>query len=86
LGTTQDDKAAEIRPHFRVASLFMRMSAGSRGMFVSKLAMSVSRSCVLLALFVLAERMVMLGLMVMMRGGVVVSSRQVMMLLHRMLW
>jgi hypothetical protein len=55
-------------------------------MFVSKLAMFVSRGCVLLGFFVLAERMVMLGLMMMMRGGVVVSGRQVMMLTRRMLW
>jgi hypothetical protein len=51
------------------------MSVGSRGMFVRKLAMLVSRSCVLLGIFVLAERVVMLGLMMMMGGGVVVSGR-----------
>jgi hypothetical protein len=55
-------------------------------MFVSKVAMFMSRSCVLLGFFVLAERMVMLGLMMMMRGGVMVSGRQVMMLVRRMLW
>jgi hypothetical protein len=40
----------------------------------------------LLSFFMLAERMVMLGLKVMMRGGVMVSGRQEMMLARRMLW
>ena len=53
----------------------MRMSVGSSGVFVGKLAMFVSRSCVLLGFFVLAERMVMLGLKMMMRGGMVMSGR-----------
>jgi hypothetical protein len=43
---------------------------GSHGMFVSKLAMFDSRSSMLLSFFMLAERMVMLGLKMMMRGGV----------------
>ena len=64
----------------------MRMSVGSRGMFVSDLAMFVSRSCVLLRFLVLAEGVVMLGLMMMMRSGVVVSVRQVVMLTRWMLW
>jgi hypothetical protein len=55
-------------------------------MFMSKLAMFDSRSCMLLGFFVLVERMVMLGLKMMMRGGVVVSGRQEMMLTRRMLW
>ena len=54
-------------------------------MFVSKFAVFMSRSCVLLGFFVLADRMVMLGLMMMVRGSVMVSGRQVM-LVHRMLW
>ena len=58
-----------------VASLFVRLSVGSRGMFVRELAMLVSRSGVLFGIFVLAERVVMLGLMMMMRRGVVVSGR-----------
>ena len=37
---------------------------GSHGMFVSKLAMFDSRSSMLLSFFMLAERMVMLGLIV----------------------
>jgi hypothetical protein len=53
----------------------MRMSVGSRGMFVRELAMLVSRSGVLFGIFVLAEGVVMLGLMMMMRRGVVVSGR-----------
>jgi hypothetical protein len=63
----------------------MRMRVGSRGMFMSELAMFVSHSCVLLGFFVLADRVVMLGLMMMMRGGVVVSGGYVMMLTRRML-
>jgi hypothetical protein len=63
----------------------MRLSVGSRGMFVGELAMLVSRSCVLLGIFVLAERVVMLGLMMMMRRGVVVSGGQMMMLMRWML-
>ena len=61
------------------------MTVGGRGMFVGKLAMAESRSCVLLRLFVLAEFVMMGRLMVMMRGGVVVSGGQVMMLTRRML-
>ena len=63
----------------------MRLSVGGRGMFVSELAMLVSRSCVLLGIFVLAECVVMLGLMMMMRRSVVVSGRQMMMLMRWML-
>ncbi len=48
---------------------------GSRGMFVSEFTMLVSRSCVLLGFFMLAERVTMLGLMMMMCRGVVVSGR-----------
>jgi hypothetical protein len=64
----------------------MRMSVGSGGVFVGKLAMFVSRSCVLLGLFVLAERMVMLGLNMVVRGGMVMSGRREMMLTRRMFW
>jgi hypothetical protein len=53
----------------------MRMSVGSSGVFVGKVAMFVSCSCVLLGFFVLAERMVMLGLNMMVRGGMVMSGR-----------
>ncbi len=66
-------------------SSFMRMTVGSRAMFVSELAMFESRGCVFLRLFVLAKIVVMGRLMVMMRGGVVVSGRLVMMLTRRML-
>jgi hypothetical protein len=54
-------------------------------MFVSELAMLVSRSCVLLGFIMLAERVMMLGLMMMMRSGVVVSRRLMMMLTRQML-
>jgi hypothetical protein len=55
-------------------------------MFVSEVAVFVSRNCVPLGFVMLAQRMVMLGLMMMMRGGVMVSGSQVMMLMRRMLW
>jgi hypothetical protein len=49
-------------------------------MLVGKLAMLDSRGCVFLSIFVLAERVVMLRLMMMVRGRMVVNSRLVMML------
>jgi hypothetical protein len=49
-------------------------------MFMRQLAVLMSRSSVLLGIFVLAECVVMLGLMMMMRRGVVVSGRLMMML------
>jgi len=69
-----------------VASSFLRMTVGSRGSFVGNLAMFESRSCVLLRFFVFTEFVMMGRLMVMMRGGVVVSGRLVVMLARRMLW
>jgi hypothetical protein len=54
-------------------------------MFVGKLAMFKSRSCVLLRLFVLAEIVMMGRLKVMMRGSVVVSGRLKVVLTCRML-
>jgi hypothetical protein len=62
------------------------MSVGSGGLFAGKLTMFVSRSCVLLGFFVLAEHMVMLGLHMVVRGGMVMSGRQDMMLTRRMFW
>ncbi|HEY6433430.1 MAG TPA: hypothetical protein VIZ17_15735 [Acetobacteraceae bacterium] len=56
------------------------MTVGGRGMFVGKLAMFVCRGCLLLGVFVLAEIVMMGRLMVMMRGGVMVSGGLVMML------
>jgi hypothetical protein len=53
----------------------MRVSVGSGGVFVGKLAMFVSCSCVLLGFFVLAERMMVLGLNMVVRGGMVMSGR-----------
>jgi hypothetical protein len=61
------------------------MIVGSRSMFVGELAMFVSRSGVLLRLFVLAEIVMMGRLMVMMRGSVVVSGCPMVMLTRRML-
>jgi hypothetical protein len=61
------------------------MTVGSRGMFVSELAMLESSSCVLLRLFVLAKIVVIACLMMMVCGSVMVSGRLVMMLTRRML-
>jgi hypothetical protein len=63
----------------------MRMTVGSRGMFVGKLAMLESRSCVILRLLELAEIVMMGRLVVVMRGSVVVSGRQMVMLTRRLL-
>jgi hypothetical protein len=60
-----------------VLSSFVRMTVGSRGMFVSELAMLESSSCVLLRLFVLAKIVVIARLMV--------SGRLVMILTRRMI-
>ena len=61
------------------------MTVGSRGMFVGKLAMFESRSCVILRLFVLADIVMMGRLVVMMGGSMMVSGRQMVMLTRRML-
>lgn len=61
------------------------MTVGSRCMFVGGFAMCESRGCMLLGIFVLTEIVMMGGLMVMMRGGVVVSGRLVVRLTRRML-
>jgi len=63
----------------------MRMTVGSRGVFVGKVAMVESRSCVLFRLLVLAEFVMMGRLVVMMRGSVVVSGRLMVMLTRRTL-
>ena len=55
-------------------------------MFVSFLAVLVSRSRVMLGVLVFPARMMMLGLMMMMRGSVVIRGSVVMMLLRGMLW
>jgi hypothetical protein len=54
-------------------------------MFVSELAMFLSCSRVLLGLFMLADRVMVLRLMMMVGGGMVVSGRLVVMLTRRML-
>lgn len=53
-------------------------------MLVGKLAMFQSGRGVLFGLFVLAERVMMLCLMMMVRGSMVVTGRVVMMLTRRM--
>jgi hypothetical protein len=64
----------------RLESLFVRFSVSRPGVFVSKLAMLMSLSCVVLGFVVLAACVVMFGLVMMMRGRVVVSGRLMMML------
>ena len=61
------------------------MTVGSRGMFVGLLAVLVRRSGVLFGFFMLAELVVMLRLMMMMRCGVVVRGRRMMMFSRWML-
>jgi hypothetical protein len=55
-------------------------------MFVGVLAVLVSCGCVFLSVLMLAEIVVVGCLMMVMRGGVMVSGRLVMMLARRMLW
>jgi hypothetical protein len=61
------------------------MFASGRGVLVSLLAMFVSRFGMPLRVFVLAEVMMMGGLMMMMGGSVVISRGLMMMLTGRML-
>jgi hypothetical protein len=56
----------------------------SRSMFVGQLTVFLSRRRVLLGVFVLADGVMMGRLMVMMRGGVMVSSRLMVVLTRRM--
>ena len=65
--------------------LFLRMSMSGCGVLVSEFAMLVSRGCMLLGVFVLTDIVMMRRLVVMMRGGVMVSGRLVVMLTRRML-
>lgn len=65
-------------------SLLVRETVGSRALLVSELAVFESRGCMLLGFVVLAEIVSVGGLMVMMRGGVMVSGRLVVMLARRM--
>ena len=66
-------------------SLLVRETVGSRTLLVSELAMFESRGCMLLGFVVLADIVMMGRLMVMMRGGVMVSGRLVVMFARRML-
>ena len=61
------------------------MTVGGRGVFVGGIAMLVSRRCVMLGVFVLTAFVMMGCLMVVMRSGVVVSSRLMVMLTRRVL-
>ena len=67
------------RSAYDVAS-FIGLHVSLCSMLMGKLAVFQSRCCVLLGLFVLTERVMMLRLMVVMRGGMVVTGRPVMML------
>lgn len=55
-------------------------------MLVSLFAVLQSRSRVMLSILMFTARVMMLGLMMVMRGSVVMSSSVVMMLLRGMLW
>ena len=65
-------------------SSFVRMAVGRRAVLVALLAMFVRGSRVLFGLFVLAQIVMMGGLMMMMGGGVVMGSGLMMMLTGRM--
>jgi hypothetical protein len=64
------DKVRAVFPK----TLFLRMRVRTARMFVSLFAMLLSRSRVVLGIFMLPTRMVMFGLMMMMRCCVVMSS------------
>ena len=66
-------------------TLFLRMGVRTGRMLVSLFAVLLSRSRVVLGIFMLPARMVMFGLMMMMRCCVVMSGGIVMMLLRGML-
>jgi len=68
-----------------LSASLVRMTVRGCRVFVGSLTMSVSRSCVLLGLFVLAHFVMMPRLMVMMRGGGVVSGCLMVVLTRRML-
>jgi len=61
------------------------MSVRAHAVFVSLLAMFAGRGCVLFGFFLLAHRMVLLGLMMMMCGSVVVRGGKVMVFTRRMM-
>lgn len=63
----------------------MRLTVGTCGLTVGALAMFVSRGCVLLCVFVLADIVKMGRLKVMMRGGLMVSGGLMVRLTRRML-
>jgi hypothetical protein len=62
------------------------MRVRCRRMLVSLFAMLQSRSRVMLSILMFTARVMMLGLMMVMRGSVVMGSSVVMMLLRGMLW
>ena len=62
---------ADIRTLRARLRLFLRVSVSSLGMLVRKLAMFFGGRCMVLGLIVLAARVVMLGLMVVMRRRMV---------------
>ena len=66
--------------------LFLRVGVRCCRMFVSLFAMLLGRSRVMLGVLVLPARVMMLGLMMVMRGSVVMSGSVVMMLLRWMRW
>jgi hypothetical protein len=69
----------------RLLGFVVRSSIGSRGMSMSKLAMLMSSSCMLLGIFMLAHIVMMRRLIVMMGCCLLVSCRLMMMLTGLML-
>lgn len=61
------------------------MRVGCLGMLVRELAMFLGGRCMMLRLLVFAAHVVMVGLVVVMRSGVMVTGRGVVMLGRRML-
>jgi len=70
---TSDEQAGRFA--FLAPSLLLRMALGSRGVPVGEIAVFESRGCVRLRLFVMADLVKIGRLVVMVRGGVVVSGR-----------
>jgi hypothetical protein len=67
-----------------VLSLLVSMRVGSLGMLVREFAMFLGGRCMMLRLLVLAAHVVMIRLVVVMRSGVMVTGRGVVMLRRRM--
>jgi len=78
--------AALPNPRPQQSDLFVRVIVGSFRMAVSRLAMLVCSGGVLFCILVLTYGVMMRCLMVVMRGGVMMGGRLMVMLTRRMLW